>query len=86
MATTNDITGARIVSRPATNSFRANWDAAFGPKPTNEVYIEKVDGFFNIIVDHQNNQNCVLRMNKEQFEELKRQIKTWDSTDFVSMP
>lgn len=86
MATVNDITGNRIVSRPATDSFRANWDAAFGPKETNAVYLEEVDGYFNIIIDYHNNQNCVLRMNREQFEELKRQIKKWDGTDFVSMP
>lgn len=86
MSTVNDITGDRIVSRPATDSFRANWDAAFGTKSSNEVFIEKVDGYFNVIIDYHDNQNCVLRMNREQFEELKRQIKKWDDTDFVSMP
>lgn len=83
MATTNDITGARIVSKPATDTFRANWDAAFGSKSSNMVYIEEVDGFFIIIVDYHNNQNCVLRLNREQFKELKRQIERWDSSDFT---
>ncbi len=87
MTTTNDITGDRIVSRYATDSFRANWDAAFGPKPTNKVYIEESDdGYTNIIVDYHDNQNCALRLNKEQFEELKRQLNSHDNSYFGVLP
>lgn len=86
MSATNDITGDRIVSRPSSELFRTNWDTVFGNTHTNKVYIEKINEFFIIIIDYHDNENCVLRLNREQFNELKQQIMKWSDSDFVSMP
>lgn len=74
MTAINDVTGGRIVSRPATDAFRANWDLAFGSKATDNVYIEKNDGYTTIIVDYHDNMNCVLRLNEQQYKNLSDQI------------
>lgn len=73
MATKNDVTGDRIVSRPANDHYRDNWDTVFGSK--DKVYIKNDHhGYVNIIVDYHNNPNCSLRLTTTQYAELCRQI------------
>lgn len=79
MTATNDITGDRIVSKTATDAYRNHYDEIFN-NPSNKVYIERVEGFYNIIVDYHDNPNCFLRLNRDQFMNLKDQIlRFWNS-------
>lgn len=66
----NDITGDTLISRPSSETFRMNWDKLM----KNDVHIKQVDGYVNIIIHWENNQNNFLRLSEEQFRILKQKI------------
>lgn len=74
--TKNDITGDSIKSKPTTDLYRDNWDKIFN-SDKDKVYLEQVDGYFNIIVSSENNENCFIRLNEEQFKNLILKLETF---------
>lgn len=74
--TKNDITGDSIKSKPTTDLYRDNWDKIFN-SDKDKVHLEQVDGYFNIIVSSENNENCFIKLNEEQFKNLILKLETF---------
>lgn len=70
MVLKNDITGDTIRTKVNSDAYRENWERIFG----DGVYLVFNDDHILIIVDYENNQNNMIRLNKVQFSNLKKKL------------